>query len=258
MTWNEFRESIRAEAPASSRYAVQNGQGAAHMLFRGHADSRWGLDTTLERAGHSNTTIQRYMHDCGSARRYMGNIVPCEIPFDSQANCSYQNASTSLPNYESVAFLRHHGFPSPLLDWTESPFVAAFFAFRNIPDGVASVAIFGYRSYANHVKDFSSSHAAIFTMGPFASIHERHIAQQCQYTYCIKADGDQVTFRPHEECISRTALDFKPQQDVVTKWEIDATERKQVLADLFQMNITPFSLFRTIDGAAETAALRIL
>jgi hypothetical protein len=35
------------------------------------------------------------------------------------------------PGYEYMAYLRHHGFPSPLLDWTRSPYIAAYFAFSN-------------------------------------------------------------------------------------------------------------------------------
>ena len=37
--------------------------------------------------------------------------------------------------YRYMAYLRHFGFPSPLLDWSRSPFVAAFFAFRDDPPG---------------------------------------------------------------------------------------------------------------------------
>lgn len=39
--------------------------------------------------------------------------------------------STSCSSsYGFMTRLRHHGFPSPLLDWPQSPYIAAFFAFN--------------------------------------------------------------------------------------------------------------------------------
>lgn len=257
MTWHDFKEAIRNEAPTSSHFRVNKADGSARLLYRGQANSDWKLQTTLERAGHPTKPLYRYMQDCDSARRFLGNVVPCNIAFDPDVPLSSEHARMGFPNYEYAGYLRHHGFPSPLLDWTESPFVAAFFAFRRIEPDVQRVRIYGYQSSTGHGRGGEGGVARIEPLGPFASIHERHVAQQCWYTWCFREEDEKVLICPHEEGFEASRTGSHREQDLVTTWDISASERDVVLADLFQMNITPFSLFRTIDSAAETAAMKI-
>lgn len=111
------------------------------LLFRGQADSKWRLETTLERSGHSTMPIADY-YDLIVRR-----IGPVVSAFSSmQAPSFNENLWNELSDYarlsdyrrykgsifdqtvfpggdhfEYVAYLRHHGFPSPLLDWSQSP-----------------------------------------------------------------------------------------------------------------------------------------
>jgi len=261
MKWEEFKEAIKDEAPRSSKFQITRNDGSTRLLYRGQANHEWKLESTLERAGYASMPLGTYMRKCDSARRFLGNLVPTELNFQDPQECdySYKNIRpfSSIPNYEYLAFLRHHGFPSPLLDWTESPFVAAFFAFRQIVKKVGKVTIFAYREQTPECMMTCSSEPHLMTLGPFASVHERHLVQQCWYTVCLKEAKGNVSLCPHWDGLVNAADSSKSSRDQLLRWDIDASERDTVLGDLFQMNITPFSLFRSIDSAAETAAMRI-
>jgi hypothetical protein len=98
-----------------------------------------------------------------------------------------------------LAHLRHCGFPSPLLDWSKSPYVAAYFAFaRAKHDG--DVAIFAYRERANSAgfKISGSDTPQIVSFGPIVKTHKRHFRQQSRYTACIRWESDRWFFEPHD------------------------------------------------------------
>jgi hypothetical protein len=131
-TWEEFKTEA-----ARSREATLP---ISPVLFRGQADAAWDLDTTLERSGHDETVADFYRLilrvktevEIATHIKWDGYPTVPEMENLSRDYDGFSRALANLPHYAYMAYLRHHGFPSPLLDWSRSPFVAAYFAFRGI------------------------------------------------------------------------------------------------------------------------------
>jgi hypothetical protein len=153
--------------------------------------------------------------------------------------------------YPFMVYLRHHGFPSPLLDWTRSPYVAAFFAFRSPGDrNDSEVAIYSYIEYQGGARSFSDSEATMFEFCPYVVTHKRHYAQQCHYTICRKRVADGYVYTNHENAVSEN----QGRQDNLIKYTLPKSERGKVLKSLELMNITAFSLFGNEESLMETLA----
>ena len=141
-----------------------------------------------------------------------------------------------------MAYLRHHGFPSPLLDWTRSFYIAAFFAYRNCEQPTQNVAIYAFVEYGARGKLSRSDKARICGLGPNIKTDKRHFLQQSEYTICKKhVDGmhGEFVYCSHEEVVARKEKD----QDILTKFTMPAAERIKVIQRLRAMNITSYSLF---------------
>jgi FRG domain-containing protein len=158
----------------------------------------------------------------------------------------------NIPGYEFLVYLRHHGFPSPLLDWSRSLYVATYFAFARA--NAERVAVFVYREYGKAGKVTTSSEAEIVELGPYVRGHSRHFLQQSQYTMCkFFHDGD-WHFVPHYDVFS--GKDPTLDQDHLWKLTAPATERTKVLRILDEHNLNAFSLFQSDEALLETLALR--
>jgi len=255
--WSDFKSQIDGLISKKRSFSVLKKDGSSWPLFRGHASDKWKLETTLERRTKATMSLRHYMQSCSSARRYSGNYEPNSIPFDEDTSLEYSGLHRKFPNFEYIAFLRHHGFPSPLLDWTESPYIAAFFALRDTPPHDATAArVFMYTSDLGQGRCYATSSPHLQRLGPFVTVHERHAIQQCWYTISIKEQDSECEFCSHEEALTLSKTGDQL-QDKIEYFDIDLNQREEALADLYGMNISAFTLFRTLDSLMETTSHRI-
>ena len=226
------------------------------MLYRGHANSEWKLYTTLERFSKKYKGDTEYTW--GDYHRILQSVAPHIFSFiqtDYEIEGFEKQCSSILvpPAYEFMVYLRHHGFPSPLLDWTASPYVAAFFAFFNSEKG-KNVALYSYREYLGNAKGGWASEPRITQLGPYAKTHKRHFLQQCQYTICSQESQNRER-RKKKYCFHELA-EFREDQDFVRKYILPSSERDKVLKKLNLMNINEFSLFVSEESLMSTLAYK--
>jgi hypothetical protein len=233
------------------------------VLFRGHADSRWALTTTLERRGHDRMEVADYYRMIGRAKPQIESITGGRFECPTYPEIlklleSYDAFSLALsgggfPGYSFLIHLRHHGFPSPLLDWTRSPYVAAFFAFEAQAQGAKRRSIYAWAP--GRFRVLGTNTPELKRLGPYVTTHRRHVLQQGDYTVCPTFATAEMKWRftPHEETI---ASDQGSPPNRLWKFNIPSKERLKVLGQLDDMNLNAYSLFGSEESLMDTMSLR--
>ncbi len=229
------------------------------VLFRGHSRATWGLDTTLERFGKRNLELDDYV-------RYLSKVKPgIEAYTEREFSFNRRNDKSSgqaFPlsqvgfidgQYEFMVYLRHHGFPTPLLDWSRSLYVALYFACAGSEHDEDS-ALYMYVENLGFGKGGMVGAPEIATLGQYVSAHKRHFIQQSEYTACISKVDEKWCFSPHESAMGSAS----DQHDRLEKVLIPKTLRREILRKLDGMNINAFSLFGTEEALMQTFAFREL
>lgn len=258
--WEDFETAIKDSFSLGNHPAPTSIGHFSPLLFRGQRNAEWGLRTTIERKHKLNATFKDYFKIIAPTLSIVESYTDkrFELPdFDTYITKLKETHSpfhvSKIPGYEFMVYLRHFGFPSPLLDWTESPYIAAYFAFADASDEPDSrAAIYTYREYAGYGKVVASTDAHIYQQDQNTRKHKRHFLQQCSYTVCIRNDKGEWTYTPYDNA---TKIHHS-NQDLIHKYTIPTGERSKVLQTLNRYNINDFSLFESEESLMKTMAMR--
>lgn len=105
-SWKYFSDFINQEMLDYTTY-----------VYRGHAKSEWKLEPTLDRIIQHPSSPKRSQH-------------LEKFKYETRGRRGAHPATIKTDD-DWWALGQHHGLATPLLDWTESPFVALFFAMSN-------------------------------------------------------------------------------------------------------------------------------
>jgi hypothetical protein len=159
---------------------------------------------------------------------------------------------------EWLALMQDHGAPTRLLDFTWSPYVAAFFALHNTtteaviwacnPVEIQKMKQVDLKVPGAFRKHFLSSEGNFVGMGEPYAMNRRLIAQSG--TFLVPAILDRS--------IEDILRDYPNPKDTLIKFILPADKvREKGMHELYRMNITQSTLFPDLDGLARSLAYEL-
>jgi hypothetical protein len=201
-------------------FAEQRGR----WVFRGHSKASFQLIPSVGRNPCVSESRSRYEHGL------------FEI-FCREARGHFNHSSIPVTDWEWLSVAQHFGLPTRLLDWTQNPLAALYFAVSKNPkcDG----QLFALRAVLKASE--TTPKGSPFTIDKPVKFYPNHItprirAQEGVFVVCAKVEAPLDAVLPEEWRIDRCL--------------IPAAKKEELRYDLFRLGVHASSLFPDIGGLA--------
>lgn len=228
--------------------------------FRGQQNAKWHLESSLSRY------MRSYVLDRNQWRAREERAIRV---FRRKAHNFLDHPDLLANDLRCLALMQHHGAPTRLLDFTKSPFVAAFFALERATEDAAIYALNTPALWNNRARPRANPELTRDVIDPRVQGHFD------QYFFCNT--NEVVWFGEPTEMDDRLIAQSgtfvvpgvidKPLQDVLDGYEseeellhkivLPESVRVDAMRWLYRMNITNASLFPGLDGLARSIALEL-
>lgn len=161
-------------------------------------------------------------------------------------------------DFEWLALMQDHGAPTRLLDFTWSPYVAAFFALHNTtkegviwacnPAEIKKMKEVSLKKPADFRENFLSDPGNFVWLGEPYAMNRRLIAQSG--TFLVPGVLD--------KSIEEILKEYPNPRNTIIKFILPADRvRRKGMQELYRMNITQATLFPDLDGLARSLAYEL-
>ena len=253
--------TIKIEAWPDYRERVSSAEFRG-WAYRGQGDSNWPVFSSLS----------RYLRDFKvhpGAWSYQEERV-LRI-FRRKAHLYLSHVPHEDDSFQWLALMQHHGTPTRLIDFTWSPFVAAFFALERARQKAAVWAIFppkidhaevlalrggetinprklSLRKRCNYETYFLPGNRSFVVMGEPEIMNRRLIAQ----TGTFAVPG--VLDKPLDQILAK----YPESDKLIVKFEfVTEKVRDEAMRYLYDSNINNATLFPDLDGMAHSLAYEL-
>jgi hypothetical protein len=221
----------------------------SHWAFRGEQHAEWPLHSALS----------RYLQTFGVHPRAWPEQEQRILRIFKRKAHQYLPQPPDLDDdFQWLALMQHHGAPTRLIDFTWSPYVAAFFALERATGDAAVWAVnpariqsrrsprplkYDPRIRGNFAKYYLKGNRRFIFVGEPHTMNRRLIAQSGTFAMAGVLD------EPLEQIVGRQ----RQAADTMVKFILPAhLIRETGMRELYRMNITWATLFPDLDGLSRS------